>query len=260
MTLQILIATVNGRFFQRKYNPPFDACLVVNQIDGVAQSEPQKDDQTGVFDYHEKGLSKSRNRALQHANADVCLIADDDVTHLPAAKTIILDAFAQNPTADIITFQTTTPEGKSFKPYRKKPVWHTTRSIMSVTSFEIAFRTAAVASANLQFDERFGLGAEFPTGEENIFLLDALREGMKIRYIPTPIVVHPQASSGSNFHNSALIEAKGAMFYRMFGSRAYLVALLFAYKKYRLSDIGCWSFYRLMWQGMSKYKYVSSKS
>ena len=37
MTLQLLIATVNGQFFKRGYVPPFDNYLVINQVDRPGQ-------------------------------------------------------------------------------------------------------------------------------------------------------------------------------------------------------------------------------
>lgn len=253
MTLQLLIATMNGRFFARGYAPPFDEWLVIDQIDG--EQPPPTAGRAKVFHYREKGLSKSRNRALQHAQAEIGLIGDDDVSYPQDAQRIITDAFAQNPRADIITFQAQTPNGELFnKRYPRRARWHNSRSIMRVSSWEIALRLASVRAARLRFDERFGLGARFPTGEENIFLLDALRCGLKLRYLPLPVVTHPAESSGGDFRNPELIAAKGAMFARMFGAAAEFVAFAFACKKYRLSDVSCRRFYQLMRRGIAAYR------
>ncbi len=250
MPLQLLIATVNSRHFQRDYTPPFDNHLIINQT--KTNTPPT---QPTTFNYPEKGLSKSRNRALQHATADLCLLSDDDIHYAESAQRIVIDAFNANPSADIITFQTQTPDGALFnKRYPTRHRRHTRRTIMRVTSYEIAFRTASIRAAGLRFDERFGLGADFPTGEENIFLLDALRHGLKLYYVPAPIAVHPACSSGSDFHNPELIAAKGAMFHRMFGAAAWLVSLAFACKKYRLSPVGCRRFYALMCRGIAAHR------
>ena len=252
MTLQPLIATLDGRFFARGYSPPFDHYLVINQ--GTEPAGHVGYNNASVFHYQEKGLSRSRNRALQKASADICLISDDDVTYFERAKDIILQSFADNPLADIITFQSCVPSGALRKTYPAKQTWHTQRSLMRVISWEIAFRKKSILHANLAFDERFGLGAMFATGEENIFLLDGLRHGLKILYVPMPIVMHPEQSSGANFDEAGLIVAKGAMFYRMFSYKAYFIALLFAVKKHRLSRFGLLRFYQLMAHGMRQYK------
>lgn len=257
MTVQLLISTMNGAFFERGYQPPFDDYLVINQISRPSPSPSMEGARGGpagrVFDYRETGLSKSRNRALQHATADICVVGDDDVRHLPAAQEIIAGAFADHPRADIITFQARTPDGAPFKRYASRPRRHTRRSIMRVISWEIALRTASVRAAGLRFDERFGLGADFPTGEENIFLMDALRRGLHLRYIPAPIVIHPAESSGANFSSPASVAAKGAAFRRMFGAASKPLEMAFACKKYRLSDLSCLQFYRQMRRGRAAF-------
>lgn len=251
MKLQLLLATVNDNFLRRNYTPPFDNYLVINQVD---RAPPCAVHQVQVFDYQEKGVSKSRNRALQKATAEICLLADDDLVFLESAQRMVLAAFQQNPTADIITFQAQTLSGAPWKHYAIKQQRHTRRSIMRVASWEIAFRRRSIQSAGLQFDERFGLGAAFPTGEENIFLLDALRKNLTILHVPVAIVMHPECSSGGDFFNHQLVAAKGAMLYRMFGARAYFIALWFARRKYGQSAMGYRRFYRTMRRGMSEYK------
>lgn len=248
MTFQALISTVDNHFLQQKYTLPFDNYIVINQ------TEKHHKNTDNVFNYNEIGIAKSRNRALQKATADICLLSDDDIAFLPLVEQIVVQAFMHNPKADIITFQAQTPENELFKPYTNKQKWHNIRSLMTVTSFEIAYRVKSIANIDLTFDEQFGLGAKFATGEENIFLLDALRQGLKILYIPIPIVIHPVQSSGGDFNNQGLIKAKGAAFYRMFGRVSYIILLSFTYKKHTLSKLSYFKFYQLLCQGISEYK------
>ena len=57
-----------------------------------------------------------------------------------------------------------------------------------VSTIEMVFRREKVQN-QLLFDERFGLGTKFLTcGEEEIWLIDALRAGLKIKYFPERIV------------------------------------------------------------------------
>ena len=254
MKLQLLIATVDGAFFERGYAPPFDDYLVINQISRPASESTGNNARPKVFDYQETGLSRSRNRALQHADTDIGVIADDDVRHPDDAPVIIARAFAAHPRADIITFQARTPDGAPFKKYPPRARRHSARSLMRVSSWEIALRLESIRAAGLRFDERFGLGATFPTGEENIFLLDALRRGLNLRYVPQPIAIHPAQSSGADFSHSDNIVAKGAAFRRMFGAASAPLACAFAYKKYRLSDLTCRQFYRHMRAGDLAYQ------
>ena len=210
--------------------------------------------QENLFEYTERGLSKSRNHALGHAAGEICLLSDDDLYYKEDIEDIVIQAFEENPSADIITFQIETPEGKPFKNYRTEPFWHTKRTIMRVASVEMAFKRNSIEENHLRFDENFGLGAAFPTGEENIFLSDALDQKLKILFMPLPIVIHPPESSGRDFDNAKLIQAKGAMFERIFGLSGYGVSFLFALKKYRLSNYSLFDFYGLMTQGAKNYR------
>jgi hypothetical protein len=93
-----------------------------------------------------------------------------------------------------------------------------------------------VLRAGISFDLTFGLGAKYPTGEEIIFLIDAYRAGLDIRFMPVPIVIHPKESSGSNLYkNDPLIKAKGAMFARIFGHLAAFHCAAFAVKHHKKS-------------------------
>ncbi len=220
----------------------------------LGDSESVDDSWENLFDYREKGLSKSRNHALDHATGEICLLSDDDLYYKEDIEGLVIQAFREHPTADIITFQIETPDGKAFNTYGDKPFWHNKRSIMRVASVEIAFKRNSINKTHLRFDEYFGLGAEFPTGEENIFLADALDKGLKLLYMPIPIVVHPPESSGQNYDDIKLVQAKGAMFERIFGLKGYAVSFLFAFKKYKPSRHSLLRFYSLMLQGAKKYR------
>ena len=212
-----------------------------------------------LYEYTERGLSRSRNHALGHATGELCLLSDDDLYYKENIESLITHAFEENPTADIITFQIETPDGKPYKNYKTESFWHTKRTVMRVASVEIAFKESAIEENHLRFDENFGLGATFPTGEENIFLSDALDRKLKVLFVPLPIVIHPLESSGGDFNNAKLIQAKGAMLERIFGVSGYAVSFLFALKKYRLSSYSLFGFFRLMIQGAKNYRDLKNR-
>ena len=254
---KILISTVDDKFMKRKYIPKCEY-LLINQLINKDNSDYKL---SNVFSFKEKGLSKSRNKALELCDGDIALISDDDVEYVENLQEIIIRAFEENRDADIITFQVKIPDGKLFKEnYKNFKFTHNIKTIMRVSSIEIAFRINSIKEKNLQFDESFGLGTQYPTGEEAIFLYDAMRKGLKIIYLPIPIVYHPKESSGGMFKNNPiLIKAKGAMFYRIFGIKSYLISLLFACKKYKISNYSFFEFFSYMLEGIKKYKIGDKK-
>lgn len=258
MNFNILVSTMNDKFMLRKDIVLDKKYLIINQVNDNYKSNYKA---SNIFSIKEKGLSKSRNKALELCDGDIALISDDDVEYVENLQEIIIRAFEENRDADIITFQIKTPDEKLFKEnYKIFQFTHNIKTIMRVSSIEIAFRVKSIKENKIKFDEKFGLGTNYPTGEEAIFLYGAMKKGLKIIYVPIPIVYHPKESSGGMFKNNPiLIKAKGAMFYRIFGIKSYLISLLFAYKKYKMSNYSFFEFFSYMLEGIKKYKIGDKK-
>lgn len=254
-TLQVLMATMHKKFIADidwKYKNTSADVLLINQADFEGTEVIGN---IRMFSCKERGSSNSRNMALKHATGDICLIADDDVGYLDGMEHILLEAFEQNSDADIITFQIVTPEGNPFNSgYPQQSQWHNWRSILRCASIEIAFRRDAVLKAGLALDTNFGLGSKYRVHDEIIFLKDAMDRGLKLLYLPIPIVIHPAESSGTDF-NDHLVTSKGAAFVRLFGWKGMFFNLVFSLKKHseyadRYSFI---KFLKTMFQGSIKF-------
>ena len=266
MKLQVLMSTMNLKpgaelpIGLKEIIKDKVKCTVINQC-----SENKTDFNLGnnniqIFSFTEKGISKSRNRNLELLKEDIALITDQDIRFKKGFHEVICTAFEQSPEADIIAFQIEDERGKLLKNYMKKPFWMNQRDIMKVSSVEIAFKAKSILDNNILFDESFGLGSTFPTGEEAIFLSGALEKGLKIKFVPRTIVIHPRYSSGHLFEdNQELIVAKGAMLQRIFGNKAFGITIIFALKKYRKSSESFLNFVRLMFKGISSFKELHGK-
>lgn len=249
MKIQVLCSTMNSEkplFTQKGFQA--ESNLIINQIKSENEFCPN------FINFYERGLSKSRNRGIENSEADICLITDNDVYFDDNLLKIIETYFNKHTDADILTFQIETPEGEPFKEYKNKFFWHNKLSLAKVCSVEIAFRRKSILEKKIKFDESFGLGTKFPTGEEYIFLSDSLKAGLKIAYIPKVIAYHPKESSGNNFDNLDLIKAKGAMINRVFGIFGLPLCLLFSLKKYKKSDLSFLKFFKVIIAGYLKIK------
>lgn len=230
------------------------AALIINQTDSEPDFESPSQN-LRIFHFNETGICRSRNRALQQAQGSLLLITDEDVELIDGFSDTIAKAFDNNPEADIITFQCLNERGEKRKNYSAASFWHNKRTLMQVSSVEIAIRRESLTRKSLLFDARFGVGSLIPTGGETVFLSDAHNLGFKILYLPFPIVKHPDASSGRALNqNPALMKAKGAMFYRIFGWKAYGVCILFALKKRRETGYSLIKNIQLMYAGINEFK------
>lgn len=236
--VQILVACMN-----RREPPPVlaqfppgaerPALLVINQCTEIEPPPERREPGLHMVSVRERGLARSRNRALDLARGELLAFCDEDVEYLPSALATLRGAFAAHPETDIATFQVLErASGRPFKRYASRSHDHGPLSIGSVTSMEIAFRRSR--AGQLRLDERFGLGTALPSGEENIWLMDALRSGLKARYFAEPLCTHLGFTSGHRAWSESQARAKGALLRRMYPMLWPAMALGFGVLKYPL--------------------------
>lgn len=147
-----------------------------------------------------KGLSKNRNIAFEHAQHDICLIADDDVRYTDSYFDTIINEHKINNDKDVIVFKIKPTDSESeFKPYPKNDYLITPKNLKHyISSIEITFKRKRFLNKNISFDERFGLGSKYfnQGGEEEILIFDCLKKGLKIYFINKYIVEHSFISTG----------------------------------------------------------------
>ena len=218
LTIQFLISTLGKRIAQaaKVLLPPMEGVsyVVVWQRNGIGSdalpAELKEREDVSIVEDNGKGLARSRNIALENATADLLVITDDDNRYDTAAIELIRNAFEKHPTAGLIQFQALSMEGKPLRNYPAFPYAYETRPRGTYfCSVELVMRR----KANLpRFDERFGLGAELGCGEEEVFVHEAVKRGVKMIYVPQPLVRTDGATTGGRFLTDANVQkAKGAV-------------------------------------------------
>lgn len=161
-----------------------------------------------------KGLAVNRNVALAKSTAPLLLISDDDVDYTREGLKSVIKAFSENPDSDILTFQFESEAGQKQYPEKKTSLSKPPKGFF-ISSIEIAMRREAV-QGKVWFNEYFGIGAEFPSGEEDIFMRDSLDLGLKGYFIPTVIARHSgTTTSARNLALPSRPQTKGAVFLRL---------------------------------------------
>lgn len=183
-----------------------------------------------IINTRTKGLSISRNIALNEVTSGYAIVADDDVTYVDDFEELIRYSYKSNPNCDVLTFQIRTPEGPMYKIYPPKSYFHNKFTVLKVSSISIVFKISSINTAGCRFDINFGLGAKIASGEENIFLTDLLKKGLKIKYIPKALVIHPFESSGKVLNDIQLFN-KGILFKRLYSIMGLPILILFIFKK-----------------------------
>jgi len=265
--LEILVATLNRNSLDFLI-PMFPFChfseysiLVVNQTQAsnVLVSEF---DSVRVINSFEKGLSKSRNLALENTIGKIVLIADDDVVFLPDFQQNILEEYKQNPNVAAICFQTITTEGSLYSKYPKSAKELSFANLRKVLSIEVTCRVGNLNMKNCRFNELFGLGAQFQDSETFFFLRNIKHKGLKIVFAPKSIVVHKPFSSSDDASSDRVIYARMAGFYKRYSWMAYVLLLkyiFFVFRKYDFPAKEIKNKFNIGLAGINDYKVILNK-
>jgi hypothetical protein len=147
-----------------------------------------------------------------------------------------LDSYEKNKEADIIIF-CYDAVGRHRKKFSKRSKKIGYLGTMKVSSVQITFKQKSIREKGIRLNELFGTGSSnYLSGEENIFLFECLKKGLKIYFEPKSILSIDDSCESTwfkGYNNKALFD-KGAVFSAMSSKWYHLLILQFAIRKYKL--------------------------
>lgn len=171
-----------------------------NHDDGPVPPALERDDME-VHRLDKSGVSQNRNNAMDHCKADVIYFADDDIVITEHQLRQIAKTFEDNASLDLASFMVDIPSGPLYPPAECRLTFPFPKDFW-VMSIAIACRRAAIG--DLRFHPDLGLGAPVLNGgEDEFFLLAAIRRGLNCRFIPVEICTHPSESTGTKPEQTA---------------------------------------------------------
>lgn len=182
------------------------------------------------FQYKGEGLSANRNLAMDKAKSDLIIFADDDARFSEDSIKLVRETFAKHVDLDVAFFMATTYTGKLLKTYpNHERVVSEIPADYSISALEMVCRRSRVQSV-VRFDERFGLGTKFLTcGEDDIWLTDALRLNLSMRFFPQKLVETSTMLKKSLVYIDAGVQrSRGAFEYYKHGIYAWVICFNFA--------------------------------
>ena len=177
--------------------------LIINQCDCTSYRTFSFKDKNGdvhkarILSIKQRGLSQSRNLAIDYAEGDILLIADDDEVFVDSYPNIILNAYKATPQADVILFDIISSRSNRRFPNKKLKLGHI--HAMRACSPQISFYRSSIRKFKLRFDITMGAGTGNGGGEENKFLFHCLRHRLNIIY--TPQIIAQVNNNNSTWFN-----------------------------------------------------------
>ena len=231
----------------------YDSADILLQIPLELTKRPD----VSVFSFYGKGIAINRNHALKYFHGDIAIFADDDVRYTDEYINNIFSVFKHSD-VDIACFRAKTTENTMLHPYADFSFTYEERPYGTFfSSCEIVIRRNKKIP---QFDPRFGLGAPFlACGEEEVFLHDAFKAGLTIRFFPLTVVQTPSGTTGSLFYENIKVQrSKGAVLYILHGFWGALARII----KYAYLNV---SHHRIsiLWQmlkGLFYVKFANNKT
>lgn len=236
MKLDVLVSTMNDDISLYDKMNIQGSAVIINQTSYTEEKTVKLNNEGRMkfISVEDRGLSKSRNLAIKNSDADICLFADNSQLFYDNYREIIKSAYTKYPDADIIAFSV-----KSNNPDRPRTRLKNGRvsRIMSLklASEQISFKRHIIDENNLYINENFGTGSDkFNSGEENIFLYNAIKKGCKVYYVDELIAQKDLTiSTWAGLDPEKDLLTKGAMFYQMSSVLYPIFNLQFAIRKHR---------------------------
>jgi glycosyltransferase involved in cell wall biosynthesis len=143
----------------------------------------------------EPGLSRARNVALEHVDADVIAFPDDDCWYPPDLLQCVASFLSPHPEWDGLGGRAVDELGRSAAGQQDTAadamtIFNVWRRVASYT----VFLRRRVIDAVGRFDESLGVGSRTPWGgaEDLDYIARSLRAGCSLYYDPTLVVHHPR--------------------------------------------------------------------
>lgn len=262
MNLQVLVSTMyqTGDSIIDKMNIQSDA-IIINQCNrNEINSIRRKGKNILLMSFKERGVGLSRNNALMRASADICLMADDDMVYMDGYSEIVKRAFKNNPDADIIMFNVPIHKknGDTIIKIKKNGRVRLFNALKYGT-VNIAFRREVINKNNIFFSLLFGGGARYGSGEDSLFIVEALRKGLKI-YSSREVIAEIVESESTWFtgYNEQYFFDKGVLFAAISKRYAKLLSLQFCirHRKKFSNEKNFYTVYKLMLKGIKEFNQI----
>ena len=220
--IQILVSAVNQdkEKLPEAMNLQCDA-VIVNQCGRKGKETFNWNGYTILWiDSDEKGVGRSRNRALRASDHEFIQFADEDIRYHDGYAEKIVREFDAHPEADVFLCDIKRPEatqGQLTTSYHKINWTNYGR----YGTWAICARADAIKRNKIVFSRMFGGGARYGSGEDSLFMNDCLKCGLRMYGLPIELGVESERPS-SWFHGftEKYFYDRGVLFHFLYGPMA----------------------------------------
>lgn len=185
-----------------------------------------------IYNFKQKGIGKSRNKGILLSSCDIVVIADDDEKFYDDYLNIIEKAYTNFPDYDVILFNVKNGD-------QKDKINEITKvnliNCYKYGAVNFSFKLESIRKKDIYFSNNFGGGAPHGSGEDSKFLVDCLKNNLKVIAIPITIAQLDTESESTWFkgYNEKFFFDKGALFSSYNLNTGKILGLLVLIKSFR---------------------------
>ena len=231
--------------------------VIVNQCDRYDYEEiADAGHRIQVFSMPDRGVGLSRNTALLHADADVCVFSDEDIVLSEDYETQIIRAYEQLPDADMILVNVKVAPSR--RTYWNEDIHRINyRNYGRYPAYSITVKRDALLKANVHYSLLFGGGAKYSNGEDSLFLKDCLKAGLKI-YSHTICIgeeTERESTWFSGYHKK-FFRDRGVLYHHLYGKLAlpFAFRFLWVHRQQMCQEVSLQQAYAWMRDGVREAK------
>ena len=233
---EVLMSCMHQENFDIAYRSKVESdLLIINQCDKDDYQEICVNGYTWrMISTTERGLSKSRNMALQNARGEICLLSDDDQVFSDGYAATILHAFEMLQDATVIAFNIHRIHNGINKKYYTITAVKEASKWRSFGSPMLAMKVDDLKNRDIWFNEKFGSGSDWGGGEETLLQDEIRKNHLKIYEYPETIATLDYSQGSQWFHGfderyffnvGAFSKYKNTSFFMREARYAYLVLI-----------------------------------
>ena len=198
-----------------------------------------------------RGVGLNRNIALEAADAEILLFADDDVVYYDDMPEQVTAAFSEIPQADVLIFgMDILKNGQISRRQDHKQRLHVWNS-MKYGTYRIAIRRSAWLQSNILFHQSFGGGCPFSAGEDSLFLKACFDNGLRVYAHPYVLgTCCKDSSTWFTEYGEKYFYDKGVLVRHLFPRLYGLMAMYFAVCFRRETKLSVLNRIRLVYAGV----------
>jgi glycosyltransferase involved in cell wall biosynthesis len=267
-TLDVLICTIHQEGIERvasALHPEIDGVryLVAWQMpegEGVVPASLADRKDFVIQQFQERGLARNRNRCLAMAEADWCIISDDDLDYTESELQQLLSLLKQRSDLEIVAVRYNSGTTKHKIYPAEECDYADAIAGYYISSVEIIFKREIIQN-RIRFNENFGIGAPiFKCGEEDIFIHDCRKACLSVRFVPITVGTHPHLTTSlKDADKDYVYLTKGAVYRYIYPSIWWLRLFVYGIRGCLKGNlrIGLYRFLKLTFRGASILKSTS---